>query len=228
MHVADVAALVAPDSPADLEARERGANLYLPEGTVPMLPTEATQRLGLGLSERSPALSFGLRLDGYGGIADIEVVLSWVRVTRLSYKQVDDRLDEEPFRSLYALAQVFENRRYRNGAISLDLPEVKILAQDGQVQIKPVPTLNSRAMVLEAMLMAGEAVAKLASSQHLAMPYTTQEHPSRWIRQTHWPVCLPGAVPFRRATRALCRLRTPAWDWRVTYARPARCGAIWI
>ena len=177
VHVADVAALVSPDSPADLEAHARGANLYLPEGTVPMLPAEATQRLGLGLAERSPALSFGLRLDGYGGIADMEVVLSWVRVTRLSYEEADDRLDEEPFRGLYALAQAFEARRHRNGAISLDLPEVKILVKDGQVQIKPLPTLNSRTMVLEAMLMAGEAVAQLASSQRLAMPYTVQDSP---------------------------------------------------
>ena len=33
---------------------------------------------------------------------------------------------------------------------------------------------------------------------------------------------------FITASKALYRLRTPVWDWRVTYARPARCGAIWI
>lgn len=55
VHVADVAALVAPQSEAELEARARGANLYLPEGTVHMLPEEATAQLGLGLQERSPA-----------------------------------------------------------------------------------------------------------------------------------------------------------------------------
>ena len=38
VHVADVAALVAPDSAADLEARNRVANLYLPQRTLPMLP----------------------------------------------------------------------------------------------------------------------------------------------------------------------------------------------
>ncbi len=63
VHVADVAALVPPDSEADLEARARGANLYLPESTVTMLPPEATRQLGLGLSEVSPALSFGLDLS---------------------------------------------------------------------------------------------------------------------------------------------------------------------
>jgi len=56
VHVADVAALVAPDSPLDLEARARSANLYLPETTVQMLPWGVTEQLGLGLAETSPAL----------------------------------------------------------------------------------------------------------------------------------------------------------------------------
>jgi hypothetical protein len=67
VHVADVAALVPPESAADLEARARGATLYLPEGAVPMLPWAAIGRLGLGLSEISPALSFGLDLDAEKG-----------------------------------------------------------------------------------------------------------------------------------------------------------------
>ena len=37
VHVADVAALVLPDTPTDIEARNRVASLYLPEMTVPML-----------------------------------------------------------------------------------------------------------------------------------------------------------------------------------------------
>ncbi|MGC9332620.1 MAG: ribonuclease catalytic domain-containing protein, partial [Anaerolineae bacterium] len=73
VHVADVAALVAPGSEADLEARARGATLYLPEGPVPMLPREAIQRLGLGLEPVSPALSFGLDLEA-GDVAAVEVV----------------------------------------------------------------------------------------------------------------------------------------------------------
>ena len=63
VHVADVAALVLPDSPADLEARNRAASLYLPEITVPMLPAEASERLALGIRDVSPALSFGLNLN---------------------------------------------------------------------------------------------------------------------------------------------------------------------
>jgi exoribonuclease-2 len=206
VHVADVAALVGPNSPADLEARARGANLYLPEGTVPMLPMEATRRLGLGLAERSPALSFGVRLTDYGEIADLEVVPSWVRVTRLSYDEADRRLDEMPFRRLHALARVSEVRRRRNGAIWLDLPEVKIWLEDGQVRIKPLPPLASRSMVLEAMLMAGEAVAQLALDKRLAMPYTVQDPPDA----IDAPPTLAGMFARRRTMSASQQTIAPA------------------
>ena len=86
VHIADVGALIKPDSPAENEARSRGANLYLPEGTITMLPPAVTDLLGLGLNEASPALSFGLDIDGDGGVSDIEIVPSWIRVTRLTYE----------------------------------------------------------------------------------------------------------------------------------------------
>ena len=91
VHVADVAALAPPASDVDLEARARGCNLYLPEGTVPMLPPAATQTLGLGLQAVSPALSFGLEVNADGGIVKTEIVPSWVRVTRLTYGEVETR-----------------------------------------------------------------------------------------------------------------------------------------
>jgi exoribonuclease-2 len=177
VHVADVAALVSPDSAVDLEARARGANLYLPEGTVTMLPAEATQLFGLGLAEISPALSFGLDLDAHGSIVDVEVVPSWVRVMRLTYTQVNARLAEEPFKSLYHLAQLSEARRLENEAVVIDLPEVKIHLEAGQVTIHPLPPLKSRSLVTEAMLMAGEAVARFALERGLSVPFTTQAPP---------------------------------------------------
>jgi len=175
VHVADVAALVQPNGPADLEARARGATLYLPETGVPMLPEAAVDRMGLGLAEISPALSFGLRLDADGIATEIEIVPSWVRVRRLSYEEVDARLDEEPFRDLYALAERHRARRRANGAIFIDLPEVKMQVVDGRVHIKPLPRLRSRMLVAEAMVMAGEAAARFALERELPFPYTTQD-----------------------------------------------------
>ncbi len=175
IHVADVAALIAPDSPADQEARARGANLYLPEGTIHMLPADATAMLGLGLQERSPALSFGLRLNEAGEIVETEITPSWIRVTRLTYEAADQRLEEPIFAELYGLAQRYAARRRANGAVELTLPEVKIRVKAGEITIKPLPALRSRDLVRDAMLMTGEAVTQYAQLHDLAIPYSTQD-----------------------------------------------------
>jgi exoribonuclease-2 len=181
VHVADVAALVPPDSDADLEARARAANLYLPEGTVPMLPPAATAALGLGLHEISPALSFALELKPDGTIASVAIMPSWVRVTRLSYDEVEDRLAEYPFAQLDALARISAARRAANGAVELSLPEVKLRVDNGEVTIRPLPPLRSRDLVREAMLLTGVAVAQYAEANGLAIPYSVQEAPDTVI-----------------------------------------------
>jgi exoribonuclease-2 len=178
VHVADVAALVPPGSPPDVEARGRGAALYLPEGTVPMLPWETIERLGLGLAEVSPALSFRLDLTSQGQVAGLEIVPSWVRVTRLTYEEADSRLEDEPLRSLYHLARRFQSRRQEQGALSLDLPEVRIQVNGDEVTIRSLLPLRSRDLVTEAMLMAGVAVARFALEHDIPLPFTTQDPPT--------------------------------------------------
>ncbi len=175
VHVADAAALVPPDSPAEKEARARGATLYLPEGRVSMLPEGAIQRLGLGLQDVSPALSFGIQINREGEIDGVEIAPSWVRVERLAYADAEERLDEEPFRTLYHLSAVYQSRRAENGALFIDLPEIIMQVVHGQVQIRPVLPLRSRDLVREAMLMAGEAAAAYAMEHGLQFPYATQE-----------------------------------------------------
>ncbi|MGB3712903.1 MAG: RNB domain-containing ribonuclease [Candidatus Promineifilaceae bacterium] len=177
VHIADVAAIVRPNSPVDLEARARGANLYLPEGTVTMLPSQATRSLGLGLSDISPALSFGLDLSDKGEILELEIVPSWVRVTRLTYDEVESRLSEPVFRKLDQYAMMSRAQRIENGAIELYLPEVRIRVVDGKVDIRPLPPLRSRELVREAMLMTGEAVARYAIDNEIPVPFTSQERP---------------------------------------------------
>lgn len=176
VHIADVAALVAPDSPADLEARNRAANLYLPEGTVRMLPTELTDLLALGLQPVSPALSFVF--DATGDPELLEVTPSFIRVTRATYEEAETLLHESPYRELLALAERRRAARVANGAVEIELPEVKVkVREDGQVLIKPLPPLLSRDLVREAMLMVGEAIARLAIEHELPMPFTSQDPP---------------------------------------------------
>jgi exoribonuclease-2 len=194
VHVADVAALVPPDSAADLEARDRGATLYLPGGKVPMLPPQAARRLGMGLQELSPAFSFGLDLGEEGQVVGMEMVPSLVRVTRLTYAQAEATLDEPPLSDLYQLAQRFEACRRANGAVRIDLPEVKVRVVDDQVVIQPLPPLRSRALVREAMLMTGEATARFALDEGIPLPYATQDPPDTDER----PDDLAGMFALRR------------------------------
>ncbi|WP_242482445.1 RNB domain-containing ribonuclease [Thiocystis violacea] len=179
VHVADVAALVSHQSDLEREARARGANLYLPEGIINMLPSRVTERLGLGLQAISPALSFGLRCTPDGDLADIQLRRTWIRVERLTYATADERLTaaDPALRGLAALMEGFQRRRKANGATRLDLPEVSVRVRAGEVQIRPLPRLRSRDLVTDAMLMAGEAAARLCLEHAIPIPFATQVPP---------------------------------------------------
>ena len=175
VHVADAAALILPDSPLDWEARQRGETLYIPEGAADMVPLSAIRCLGLGLAEISPSLSFGIDFAEDGRVRGVEITPAWVRVTRCTYEEVENKLDVEPFASLFDIARRFGEYRTQHGSLSLDLPEVKIFIQDGKVQITPLPRLRSRVLVQEAMLAAGAAAAGFAQQHNLPMPYSTND-----------------------------------------------------
>ena len=193
VHVADVAALVRPDGHLDQAARERGSNLYLPERTVTMLPQALTDRLGLGLQETSPALSIGMRL-GPEGLGDIRIERTRVRVERLSYGEVNGRMQEPQFAALAAITDAYRQRRLARNAARIDLPEAAVRVIDGEVVIRPLPKMASRDMVTDAMLMAGEAVALFAEAHDLPIPYAMQPEPDE-IRQ---PQTLSEMYAYRR------------------------------
>ena len=174
VHVADIAASVLSGSPVDLEARARGSTLYLPETVIHMLPESAVAFFGLGMEDTSPAFSFGIDLNDDASIAGVEIVPSLVHVSRITYQQAEARLGESPFNELLSIGERYQQRRRAEGAIVIDLPEVKVLVQAGDVVIQPVLPLRSRMLVSEAMIMAGEAVALYALERMIPMPYATQ------------------------------------------------------
>ncbi|MGE5223514.1 MAG: ribonuclease catalytic domain-containing protein [Omnitrophica WOR_2 bacterium] len=185
VHVADVAALVSPYSPIDLEARARGASLYLPEGTVQMLPEKAIQKLGLGLSEVSPALSFGIDFDADGEISQLSIQPSRVCVQRLTYPQVEEQIENGPFKDLYQLSLALRERRRKNGAVFIELPEVKIDIHHNEVYFRTILPLRSRMIVEEAMLIAGEAAARFAIDHQIPFPFAVQ-NPSSGVPASHF------------------------------------------
>ena len=184
VHVADPAAVATPNSPLDLDARERGTTLHLPEGAIHLFPDGMTAALGLGLQKTSPALSFAIQHGAQGEIIDVRVVLSTVRVTGMSYEQANLRMDEPLFARLEEMALRRKQRREANGASNIDLPEVKLHVEDGVVQIHPILSLRSRTIVEEAMILTGEAAASYAAARGIPLPFSQQEPPDGRVAMT--------------------------------------------
>jgi exoribonuclease II len=177
IHIADVSSIVAPDTEVDIHARGHATTLYLPEKTVTMLPPAATAMLGLGLQETSPALSFGITLNDDGSIGKTEIVISTVKVTRLTYAQAMNMLNTPPLDAIFRLSQLYRQFRKSQNAIFLSFPEVKIRLNEDIVSITPLPDMDTKDMVSDCMLMAGEAAARFAIDNKIPFPFTAQPSP---------------------------------------------------
>ena len=166
----------------DLEARERGATIYLADGNATMLPESYTGLLALGMSQRSPALSFAVDISPTGELAGVEVATTWVKVQRMTYAEAEEHLPGSPsLTRLRQLTDLSRDRRRSRGAVFIDFPEAKIrVRMDGDepvIDIAPLGDGRSRDMVAEAMILAGEAAARFALEHQLPFPYATQPPP---------------------------------------------------
>ena len=120
-----------------------------------------------------------------GSVAQVEAMASTVRVRRCSYGEADKLMDAGQAPVLVALAELAEKRRARrvaNGAVEIDIPEVRIVVEgEGRsrtIRIEKVPRDRSGGIVRELMLLAGEAAARWAFERKLAFPFYGQEAPS--------------------------------------------------
>ena len=175
IHIADVASYVEIDSELDIFAQKRASNLYLPDQILHMLPPELSSVCSLGGSEISHAISIGLRLDS-SEISDIEIHLSEIKVTNMSYEYADKVINENEILSkLNNIAISHKAFRNDNGAIKLNLPNVDVKVKDEKVFIRPQEDSNSRDLVAEMMVIAGRTIAQFAIENNISMPYLTQE-----------------------------------------------------
>jgi exoribonuclease-2 len=238
VHVADPAASILPGSPADLEARNRGSTLYLPEGSYGMLAPEALPLFALGFGEpgnrreTAAALSFKILLNPDLSIAETSIVPSIIRVTRLSYGEADALMDaaaetpangldgsREILSRLLKLAEQNLERRLDTGAVLLELPEVHIHVHSGkgqennsinQISIELIPSYRSADMVRECMVLAGEGAALWAFQNRIPFPFVSQEAGD--LPQERLPG-LAGAWQLRRSMRPRSVSIKPGVHW---------------
>ena len=187
VHIADPASSVEPDSKIDIAARDRGTTLYIPEGTSRMLCESCLEDYALGLKEDSRALSFRIKVDEESQIEECEVFKTSVKVKRLTYKYAEEHKDDAELKPLFEIARKNRERREKNGAITIQMPEVNICVdkETKKVSIEPEDRLESNEMIAELMIMAGEGAARFAFKNQIPFMYISQEAPD-------FPANLPG------------------------------------
>ena len=175
IHIADVASQVDIDSDLDAYARKRVSNLYLPDKTSHMLPSNLSSLCSLGESEKSSALSVGFKMIDCQ-ISDIKILQSEIKVVKMSYEEADKALKKDKVLSkLNILTKSHKAFRNENGAIKLDLPNVDVKLKNKKVDIQIQTESESRELVAEMMIIAGRVIALYANENKISMPFLTQE-----------------------------------------------------
>jgi exoribonuclease-2 len=217
VHVADPAASIKPGSPADLEARARGATLYAPEGSSRMIAPEALPLFALGLNADGvcPALSFKIALNADFSIVETEIIPSIIKVTRLSYEEADN-LEGSELAGLFALAKANTERRLDTGAVLIDMPDAHIRTHldtrvsQNKVSVEALVPRKSADMVRECMVLAGEGAARWALRNQVPFPFIGQEAGELPEKRLDG---LAGAFQLRRCMRPRALSARPAVHW---------------
>ncbi len=217
IHIADVASVVAPGTPLDLEAQARGTSIYLPERRLPMLPEEISEdTLSLLAHQERRALSFLVTLDGDGEIKDWRILPSLIKVQqRLTYDEVNRGLSQDrKLAELYTLTQRLKERRLAVGGYELRLPEVWVNFTPGgelRLALEDQET-PSRELVAEAMVLANSLAARFLAENGIPAIYRTQPEPREPLRREEGKSLWQLWQERRRLSRVVMDL-TPQPHW---------------
>ena len=193
VHIADVSHYVKPGGVLDREAAERGNSTYLVDRVLPMLPTE----LSNGICSLKPDVDRLTKCALLDIAADGEVkkarFIDAVIHSRakLSYEQAQAILDGKPapagsdpalaetVREGWRLASVLRQRRFKHGALDLEMPEIRVRidAQGHAIAVDPVVHTASHQLVEECMLAANDAVARVLRERQKPAIHRIHEDP---------------------------------------------------
>ena len=193
VHIADVSHYIKPGGVMDKEAVERGNSTYLVDRVLPMLPVE----LSNGICSLKPDVDrltkcalLEISSDGKVTMAGFIDAVIHSRA-KLSYEQAQAILNGKPapkgsdpqlvpmVREAWKMASTLRRRRFANGALDLEMPEIKIrLDSKGRaVAAEPVIHTESHQLIEECMLAANDAVAKVLRERMKPAVYRIHEDP---------------------------------------------------
>ncbi len=193
VHIADVSHYVKPRTALDKEASERGNSTYLVDRVLPMLPPE----LSNGICSLKPDVNrltkcAVLEISATGKVSKTRFCDAVINSqAKLSYEQAQAILDgkpapkgsveglEEMVREAWRMAAVLRKKRFADGALDLEMPEIRVrLDEKGKpVEVHQVEHTASHQLIEECMLLANEAVARLLKIKNKPTIYRVHEDP---------------------------------------------------
>lgn len=169
VHIADVSHYVRPGTALDREAYNRATSVYLVDRTIPMLPEILSNDLcSLNPNEDKKTFSAVFRMNNKG-----EILSEWFGRTiihsdkRFTYEEAQERIETgvgsfaKEIQTLNTLAHILTERRFKDGALSLETDEVKFkLNEEGKpVAVERKERKDAHKMIEEFMLLANRRVA---------------------------------------------------------------------
>lgn len=198
--IADVSEYVRPESALDEEARDRGCTIYLPDRAIPMLPRALAGDLCSLLPEQDRfCMCVIADIDKSGTPKKFEIVEGLMRsAAKLTYGGVARALGFDPespqqplaeamkedLRVLQELTEKLRKKRMQRGALNLDLPEARVVLDEGTgapTEVKKRATRpglkKAYSLVEEMMLLANELVAEWLAEKNAPAIYRIHGKP---------------------------------------------------
>lgn len=176
VHIADVSHYIKRNTELDKEARKRGTSVYLVDRTIPMLPEELSNGI-CSLIEGVDRLTFGaiFQMDANG-----KIIHEWFGRTiinsnkRFTYEEAQKILDNkkglfyEELHTLNKIAKRLLEKRFAEGAISLEQEEVKFKLDSSGIPVSVYTKVrgDTNKLIEEFMLLANRRVAEFMSRKN--------------------------------------------------------------
>lgn len=133
VHIADVTHYVRPDTIIDREAQSRATSVYLVDRVVPMLPEHLCNGIcSLRPDEDKLAFSVIFKMDDDGNVISSNIARTVIKSNRrFAYEEAQQVIEtghgdcSEAILKLNDIAKKLRSRRYENGSVEFDRPEVK-------------------------------------------------------------------------------------------------------
>lgn len=192
VHIADVTNYVSRGSVLDKEAYARGTSVYFPDRVLPMLPKALSNNI-CSLNEGADryTLSCLMTVSETGKVLSKKIVPSVINSRhRMTYTDVTaiyegDRKTREKYPDLIdfiadaiALTKILKKARAAKGSVELDVKEVKIIYENGNITIPDYNRSISHEMIEQFMVLANESVASFMQEKKMPFIYRVHERPS--------------------------------------------------